>query len=422
MQKSYVRSLAAVAGTTLALTAGSTVGTTAAHAGAAAAASEPTGYAMTAFGYGTRVVGGDVPANSGQTAYQVLGCNNKAGIDKSNTEAYQAIPGVGVARGAVTRVWTQQSGGVVSSYGRHTLESLTINEATGKLVIEGIQSTSRAWHDSTGFHRNSGTRVGDLTYTPTGGEPQSVEAPLPGQPVTVPGIGVIAVGEQSGFATGGNARAAATALAITRTVSGTESRIARSTATIAGGVRGGLFGGFGYGSQATGLADNTRSGPTPLQLVPCQGTRGEFVQRTVASVDLGNGIVLDGLATGQSASQDADSAQGYEAGRVNNVAINGEDLVVRDVRGRAVAELTRAGLSRSTNGTEVGEVTANGESRTFPESGVLVIPGVARLERSLVTRYPDGIGVIALRITLLDGSGAVLNLGKATMRVRPSGL
>lgn len=382
----------------------------------------PTSYAMTALGYGTQIVGGDVGANSGQTALQVLACTNKAGVDKTNAQAYQSVPGVGVVRGASTRVWTQRIGTTVSSFGRHTIESLTINQpGVGVLLIEGLQSTARTWHDSSGYHRSGNVVVGDLTFTPTGGQTQSLPDPTVAQPVTVPGVATISVGSRTGSADAAGARSYVAALNVQRLTTGTNSRIARATATIAGGVRGGLFSGQSSGSRASGLADNTRSGPTPLIVMPCQGTDGEFQQRSVASVDLGNGVVLSGLSAAQGADQDRISAQGYQTGRVNSLAINGDDLVVRDVRGRASVLLESGVRTRSVRGTQVGRVTSNGETRTFPDSGVLTIPGVARLERRLVNERAAGIAVTALRVTLLDGSGAVINLGQARLDIRDSG-
>jgi hypothetical protein len=48
---------------------------------------------------------------------------------------------------------------------------------------------------------------------------------------------------------------------------------------------------------------------------------------------------------------------------------------------------------------------------------VLEVTGVATLQRNVVHRTTIGISVVALRITLLDGSGAVVDLGVARTRV-----
>jgi hypothetical protein len=66
-------------------------------------------------------------------------------------------------------------------------------------------------------------------------------------------------------------------------------------------------------------------------------------------------------------------------------------------------------------------VTFEGDRQRFPDTGVLEIPGVARLERGVVTRERNAISVVALRITLLDGSLATIDLGNATIGTSPSG-
>ena len=68
--------------------------------------------------------------------------------------------------------------------------------------------------------------------------------------------------------------------------------------------------------------------------------------------------------------------------------------------------------------TNIGTITANGQEYTFPDSDPLVIDGVAKLERNIVKNIKNGISVTALRITLLDGSGAVANLGEGKFYVK----
>jgi len=45
----------------------------------------------------------------------------------------------------------------------------------------------------------------------------------------------------------------------------------------------------------------------------------------------------------------------------------------------------------------------------------------AKLERTIVDRSATGLRVTALRVTVLDGTGAVLNLGRASMAIRSAG-
>ena len=63
-------------------------------------------------------------------------------------------------------------------------------------------------------------------------------------------------------------------------------------------------------------------------------------------------------------------------------------------------------------------MTVAGQRQTFPRTGVLEVPGVARLERAVVLRTRRGVSVIGLRITLLDGSGAVVDLAEARLGIR----
>ena len=43
---------------------------------------------------------------------------------------------------------------------------------------------------------------------------------------------------------------------------------------------------------------------------------------------------------------------------------------------------------------------------------------MAKLERNVVDEDPSGIEVVALRVTLLDGSGAVIDLGEAKLGIK----
>lgn len=81
-----------------------------------AAKASPTPYLLSTVGYASRVIGGKLPAGSGQTAFSVIGCNNRAGIDRSNAKADVTLPG-GLALSSVkTRTWTSKTGNTVSSH------------------------------------------------------------------------------------------------------------------------------------------------------------------------------------------------------------------------------------------------------------------------------------------------------------------
>ena len=62
----------------------------------------------------------------------------------------------------------------------------------------------------------------------------------------------------------------------------------------------------------------------------------------------------------------------------------------------------------------------DGESREILGDG-LEIPGLAKLQSKIVTQSPKGLKVVALRITLLDGSLAVIDLGSVSLGIKSAG-
>lgn len=97
--------------------------------------------------------------------------------------------------------------------------------------------------------------------------------------------------------------------------------------------------------------------------------------------------------------------------------LGGGIVVLDGIVGRATVTRTAHHVTRSAQGTSVGSVTVNGVAQDFPKSGVIAVPGVAKLETHLVKRSRTGLTVTAPRITLLDGSGAVDRLGRAQLKV-----
>lgn len=393
--------------------------------GSSQAARTPTAFAMKTSGFGTRVQGGQVPANSDTTGYDVISCTNEAGRDHRNYEASVTLPGAGLAEGVKTHAWTAtgQDGARVSSSTVHDVARVTLAQTgAGKLVLTAIHSKSSAVHDATGFHPVTSTSIGGVSLVSPGMPAQSFPVPTPGQPLTIPGVATVAVGTSHESATDHAAHATANAADVHLLVSDTRVRIAHSAAHLYDGVIHGIFKGNANATRATGVADNVRSGPTPLQYVPCQGTGGDARSKSIASLDLGGNIAVQGLSTKVMGKQTADKTTGYASGRVASFNLGDGQLVITGIVGRVnVDRLASGRLIRTLAGTTVGSITSNGDPQSFPDTGVLTIPGVAKIERSLSEMKPNGLAVTAVRITLLDGSGAVINLGQAQLKIKPSG-
>jgi hypothetical protein len=386
---------------------------------AATTRTHSTTFAFSGSGYGSRVIGGQVPAGSDTTAYQAVGCTNQAGVRRGNDVADAAVPGLGTLSGVHTRVWTTQRRGVTTTHSTHSIASLTLAQSgLGSISVEAITSRSRAFHDASGFHASATTGVGSIAFTPPVGAPQTFPAPLPGQPVTIPGLATIAVGRTTTSHGVHGAVADAFALRISVVPTSTTVNLAHARAELHDGMTWGIFGGHSDATSVVhALNDVAHSGPNPLTLMPCQGTYGVTHRKALARLDLGGQLVVKGLASQERAAQTTRGAHGYEQGEIASVDLGRGQLVIDGIVARAAVARTPHGLVRTARGTQVGTITANGQVQSFPPTGVLEIPGVAKLERRVVTRTAHGIRVIALRLTLLDGSGGVVDLGEAALRI-----
>ena len=365
-----------------------------------------------------------MPTGSDRTAYAVLGCTNLAGGASENHELQETLPGLGTASEDQTRVWTTQRHGVVSTYSRNTIAQVDVaGSPLGSLQLNGILALSRAFHDRSGFHATNRASVASITFTPAGGQPQPVDLPAPGQPVEVPGVATLSVGggspqcrrrrrqrqhrhaadrphghgdDDDGRARGGRHPPRRRHRGLRRLPSGTRGKAADGTVT---------------------------SGRTPNLVMPCQGTGGHVRTRSVTQTRLTGGLLVQGLATRQLADQNARRAHGYEQARIAGIDLGNGRLEVAGIVGRVNVERLRNGtLRRNTSGTTLGTITVNGRTETIPASGVLEVPGVAKLERNVVDKIANGLHVVSLRVTLLDGSGAVFELGEASLRISRSGL
>ncbi len=377
--------------------------------------------ALKGYGYGTRVVGGQVPAGSSMTAFTAMGCAVKTGLNRANEVAEADLQGNGTVSGVKTELWTRNIDGARHSYSRNTTASIVLaDNPLGSLSIRGITSLSHAWHDAKGFHAETESSVGKIVFTPPVGDPQVLDIPTPGQPIAIPGIGTIYLGNSGKKVTDTGATARAVALRIDLTPStGSEVYVARTTAQALSGVKHGRFGGYSAGTEVTALDGTIRSGRNPLSLMPCQGTDGEVQFKDNATVDLGGQFVVNGVSSRQRGTRFAGRSVAWERGSVAQLNLGDGQLVVDAVVGKAKAVRASGGkLTTSTAGSTIGSITVNGEPQELPLDQPIEIPGLAKLEPMVVTKVAGGVKVVALRITLLDGTGAVIDLGAAKVSIR----
>lgn len=389
---------------------------------ASALATTPTRYAFQASGYGSRVVGGDVPAGSDRSAFQVIACTNKAGLDRTNAELEVDLGQDVALRNVRTHVWTSQAGGRESSWATHRIASVTLGDtAASGLVLQGVTSSAHAWHDGTGFHARTTTNVARIVQY-TAGVGTELDVPADGETLDVPGVATVTVNR--GATSKGDHFAAAKVDAVRLTLTPTNTRVflAHSYARIDDGVRNALFRGSSYATKASGLEDTVRSGPTPYLVMPCQGTNGRVVTKSIAHADLSKLVDAQGLTVSQSASVENRVADAFERARVARIDIT-DELFIEAVVAKAHVVRTADGVYRKDSiGTSTGRIMYRGTQQAIPASGVLRIPGVARIESNLVNRTPRGIETTGLRVTVLDGSAAVVTIAHAQVSIGPSGL
>lgn len=377
-------------------------------------------FALKGAGFGSRASGGEVPTGSDQTAFMAIGCATRVGIDRENHEAEVTIPGLGKASDVKTDIWTRKSGDQVSTFTRNSLSKLVVAQSGfGSVRIRAISSLAHAWHDDRGFHSEATTSVGSIELVPPGGgDPQELDLPAPGQPIEIPGLATISLGTTRKHADESGASARAIALVVAKTASGTRSSVSQAKASVLDGVKHGTFHGFSAATEMEAADGTVTSGRTPLSLMPCQGTGGETWTKEASDSDLGGNLLATGLKSANFGKQMPGKSVARERASVAHFGLGGGQLDIDDIIGQA--NVTRDGRTvvADTKGSTVGTVTAGGEEQEFPDTGVLEIPGVARLERFVTQKSPNGVSIIALRVTLLDGTGAVINLGQAKALIR----
>lgn len=393
-------------------------GGSASIAAAAAPAPVRTKFAMVASAYGTRVQGGELPVGSDDTAYERIACTNLAGLSKVNFVADQTIPGLGKAEGVRTRVWTERTGDTISSFALHSIAKLTIGDPSrGAIEITGIRSLSQAFNRNGRFGTKSENEIARITLQQAGQPAQVLAIPAPGRTLTIPGLLELSLGKTNRKVTTSAASVSADVIDLKLLFSGTRARVAQTKAVIQGGIRQGIFRGFAAGLEGRALADNTKVGRIPLSIVPCRGNTEEF--KNVTGVALGDLGSASGVAAAHRTSNRPRVAQGTAAGRVAEVSLFDGRVVVKGILGVANVKRERGVLTRNTEGSTVLDVVIDGETYSFPAIGKIRIPGLVELDDRVVTRTSNGLKVVGLRVTALDGSGAVIDLAVGEIAIRP---
>jgi hypothetical protein len=382
-----------------------------------------THYAFRAVSYGTRVRGGKIPASSGTTSYQAIACTNQLGTAKENEVATVAIPGLGTVQGVHATTGTTGSGDNVSTYATHEIAGLGIDvpDVLG-LQVTAIRATSVASHDGSGYHAATDVSVGHIVLTLAGKPAVDLPVPKPGAPVVVPGLLSISIGKEKQVTTPAGAIAKAEGLVIQVLPTSTKIQVAHTATKLDTGIKRGLFYGKANATQAKALGDVVHSGPQPLQVIPCQGTGGDVRTKSLASVSVPGVLEVGGANASASGQQDKHRATGFMAASVAHADVLNGVLVIDGIRARAHVVRTKHHVAADTDGTTIGQAVVNGQPTSLGALDGLEIPGVLKVDTNVVTKSRSGVDVVAVRVTLLNGTGAVVDLGHAALTIAGSGL
>lgn len=381
-----------------------------------------TPFAMKGWGFGTRVQGGQVPVDSGASAHQIVACTNKVGKDRSNQIADVNLPGLGTVSGVKTQVRTVREGNTVGVVSTNTIGKVTLSDSPlGTLLLDAVTTTANAYHDGSAFGATTKTDLAKLQFLPPIGPPINLALPAPGQPVEIPGFAKVMFAHSWKPKTDNGARAFANGLKVRLFATDTIVRVAHAAAVINSDVRHGIFSGESYALGGSALANVVNLGKNALLKMPCSGTAGVTKTRELAGVNLAGQIVVGAAKSEEMADQNGKKAWGFQRSTVGSINLGNGALVIDGVVGQV--NVTRTGpkpkdLTRDTTGTSVGTITVNGQPQELPLDQPIEIPGLAKIEPKVVTEIPNGLKVTALRITVLDGTGAVLELGNARLQVR----
>lgn len=428
MQSQRRKSTAAVAMTALtaslavglaasSLLAPSTASSNATSAAMAEAKGTKTPYAFTGFSFGSRLISGEIPAESGRTAYALLGCTKTAGLNHKNHLGNVNVGDYGTVSGISSRTWTTAS----SSQAKTKIAAIELGEGDARLRIEGVTLKTKAWHDSSGFHKAGSAKILTIKAKVGGTEIPIPSNPAPGQHFEVPGLAEITILGGTSTKSAHHAQITKRALRIELS-DGSTLIVGTSRSGISDKAKAGLFNGWGRAASADLLESTVTTGNIAVQPLKCVGTTGEWTRNRTAGIEV-PGVLDIGAASGAAKGnqRDANNAFAHTRGRIAHVMLS-DQLEIGAIEAHARVTKRDGKLTKSIKGTSVAYIKANGETYEVPNPGQSIeIPGLAVI--TVAKKFPGkyGVRVVAVQVKLLDGTpgASTINLGEAFARLKP---
>jgi hypothetical protein len=281
-RSTLLKAFASGLGTTLILTCPSAVHSQAAVSPAKSVKAEATPFLVNSAGYSSRVVGGTLPTNSDRTAFALIGCTNRAGLERSNGKATLTLPGGVDIHALKTRAWTSKRADTVSSYNRQSIGKVTLLDTPlGSLYLDAVVAKTRAWHRN-GFHSTATSELGGIVLDPAIGSRQRIRVPQPGQSITIPGLATISIGKGARSVTPGGASATIDAVKLRVIPTDTTVFLGHSTAAVRDKMPTAIYRGSAFGLKADLAEGVLTSNRTPSIVTPASGAARRSAPRTSA--------------------------------------------------------------------------------------------------------------------------------------------
>lgn len=377
-------------------------------------------FAAKAAAFGSSLSGNDT-MNSGPSAPAYV-CTAKGRRVSENFLAATSYDAPITVRGLNSRTATSKSESglpVVRSVSR----AAGIDLGDGALSIGAIEAIARVEAlPGGGFEQTATTSIGSLEVD---GLP--LDLPLPVQElegyqvIPVPGVGTVELNIQRKFKpseAGAGARAIAVKITMT---DGSVLRVGRANASLVPDFPT-VVNGRAYALNASLLDGLVQVGDVAAQPLPCQGTDGEFRTNRTTGINI-PGVLNTGEAYGNAVTKTNNgNLTARTASGIAMVNLGDGQVILEGVR--AVADVTKFqnGTYRFRNDdTKISRLVVGGEEVPVPEDGEsMEIPGLGSLQFNVVTERRGGYQVIAALLTLLDESGATIEvpIGVASAYIR----
>lgn len=397
----------------------------------------PTTYTYAASSYGTAASADQVGLRSAPTASSGIGCTKRAPVTETNGASSTDAGPQAQAEGVRTRNYTfTTAAGLAGVRSLSEIDTATIGNGRLGLAISNLRGYSSTFATKTGdlkagstfsfsAIRATGSDAGllpsDLQDLLNGPVNEVVDQLRAGQPIEVPGLGVLKLGDVQDRVTSTYARADSTGLQVD--LYGTDGRrgggddsvltLGRTLARTSNASPDGLLGGQAYGLDATGADGRSLIGPEVRKSLPCEGTDGEILTNAVSELSPPSleDLALGGLQNRVYGEQVDGGVTGWVENRVATFDLG--SLHIEGIVARSSVTKGADGILERHVIRRIGSITADGTRYTAPAPGrSLVIPGIARIETPKSVSTVDGVRVTGLRITLLSGAQAqsVVNL------------